>query len=197
MPPRSGSIRRSSAWLPRRLLTSSPIETSCSGALEGTTMSIPALARPAGERMPDRTSAPEPPGTPAISRGGSGRSLSVHTNGWSLEGAISSSPRPISRHRSTPAGTRASSDSAPTSSGLPAKLSVRILPPRRSPASSTVTSRSAPALARRCAAARPAMPAPTMAILGRSSIIAAPARRSLRAARARGPSALPSRRGRR
>src|SRR3954447_13770903 len=64
-------------------------------------------------------------------------------------------------------GTRARKASGPASTGKPSKSSVRILPPARSEASSTVTEARS---RRNQAVARPAMPAPTTTTRGRLTV---------------------------
>ncbi len=106
--------------------------------------------RPAGARSP---------GTPITWPLGIGRSRPrVHSAAPCTAGGSRSSPSPTSRASASASGRRASSDSAPRSTGTPAISSACSLPPSRPDASSSVTA--TPARARSWAAASPAMPPP-------------------------------------
>ena len=176
IPPMSGSTRRSTTGRPSRPPTIAPTDRSPAsgpGPRWGTTRSRATRSDSAGDRIPDRASGHQRVGTPRFSPSGMGRSRPrAQMDAPVVPGATSWSPRPSSSHNPVASGRRARKASAARSTVRPANGVDRSLPPVRSSDSTTWTtgegrpSRSA-AVTSSQAAARPAIPPPTTATVGR------------------------------
>ncbi len=176
MPPISGSTRRSTTGRPSRSPTISPTERSPNTAFAlrwGMTTSLAAARDSAGLRIPDRASGHQRVGTPRFNPSGMGRSRPrAQMEAPEAPTGTSWSDSPSSAQSSVASGRRARNASAARSTVRPANSAARSLPPTRSPDSSTrtigagVPARSEAATSSQ-AAARPAIPAPTTATVGR------------------------------
>ncbi len=174
MPPTSGSTSRSTTRRPSFLATSGPIARSPSGPRRsgrGATTSTSSRTLPRRPRMPDRATGKNRVGTPSSCPAGNGRRRPPdQTAAPAAPIGSSSAPSPSSRHSATASGRRPRNPSGPTSTGRPSNVSVFSLPPTRGVASSTTTvgvpgaGPSRPPVSSH-AAASPAMPAPTTAIV--------------------------------
>ena len=175
-PANKGATSRSSTCSPARSRTYSATEMSWSGS--GTLC------------CSTETKSTGPVGMPITVRGSGCNEPSARIDAWVVSGCTMSDARPTASARATASGRRASIDSAPTSSVRSPTVSRRSLPPRRSVLSNSTGS--SPCSCRARAAARPAMPPPTMAM----RINRRPSGQSRRVGRARPGLSPAGRRGR-
>ena len=166
MPPSNGSTNRSRTACPAHDRITSPMLRSPAGPSPAGSGSAgspgPASrARSSSGNSPGWTE-PGSSGRPNTLPLGIGRSRSSSQREADRAlGATNSSEMPNSAHRSAAHGTRTRKESAPSSTGSPAKVLVTSLPPGTGEASSTTTSSLGRSTMSLCAALRPVMPAPT------------------------------------
>ena len=164
IPARSGSPSRSTASCPKRRRRNDAIDSSASPLRPGIASSKPMRSLPGQEKSPLAASGRIRVGTASIIPSGSGWSLrlwSTYTARRSGSVGTRRSPSPSSRQSAMPSGFWARIASGPASIRKPRSCSVRITPPKRSPASRSTygTRRFWSAQA----AARPEMPPPITA----------------------------------
>ena len=168
MPPTMGWARRTSASVPSRRRTKSARLSSASSRRRGTKGSAATLSLPGQESNGEARNGSSREGAIRCSPSGTGsrrepRRTRLPACSRAVGRMLSASP--TSRQRSRPRGFSVMIESGPRSMTRPSRATVSMMPPARALPSSTVRSSGMPSraaiLARRCAAARPEMPAPT------------------------------------
>src|SRR5436309_1724477 len=175
MPVINGSMMRSSASLPRRRRKNPPRDSSPRLLRRGISSSAPRRSLPFQDSTPLLRNGPSRVGTPSANpSGSSSRRPFTYTyvlrRSWFVP--ITRSARPSRRHSSMAHGFCDRKESGPPSMTKPPTRSVRILPPRRGAASTSVhwggLSRGAALSVRPYAALRPAIPPPTISTVRES-----------------------------
>src|SRR5216684_3242526 len=169
MPATRGWATRSSASRPSRRRTKAP-RLSSGSRPRGSTRSRAMRSLPGQEKRRERSKGPKRVGARSWKPSGSGcrrprKTTKTRRKRSSVRTSLSS--RPIRRQSSSAQGFSERNESAPHSTRKPSRRSVWMVPPSRSEASKRLSSRSSPpsraSSQARWAAARPAMPPPTMA----------------------------------
>ncbi len=170
MPATSGCTSRSNTSRPKRRRTNEPRLSSPSSLRRGTKYSHASRILPSGLRIGVLITGQIRAGAINANPSGTARNRPRRTTNARRPAAlvgINSSDSPIRRQRSTANGRFVIKLSAPCSIKKPSHRSVYSDPPRRGPASNSVTAACGSNSPIRCAAASPAIPPPITAIRGR------------------------------